>query len=594
MILSRDDIEEKYRWDLRKLYSSEDIWKSDIEAVDKMLKEIEKYRGNVGSEAETLLKVIELELEINRKLENIYTYGKMKLDEDTSNDRYQELVDRGQSLAVKASEICSFIVPEIMDIDEKTLGEFMGQEGLKLYSHYIKNILRSKDHTLSEAEEKLLASVGELSSAPQQIYSMMNDADLRFPEIENEKGEWVEITHGNFIPLMESGDRRVRKDAFELLYKTYDGFKNTFAASLSSEVKKNSFYSKVRKYGSSLENALHGDNIPSTVYSNLIDTVGKNLDKMHDYIALRKKVLDLDEIHIYDLYTPMVKSLDIEIEYEEAKSIVLEGLSPLGEEYIEIVREGFQSRWIDVYENRGKRSGAYSWGTYDSDPYILLNYHSTLDNVFTLAHEMGHSVHSYYARESQPYVYGGYSIFLAEIASTVNETILINYLIKNTEDSEKKKYFLNHYLEQFRGTVYRQTMFAEFEKLIHERVEQGDALTAEGLSDIYSELNRKYYGDEIVLDRGIEMEWARIPHFYYDFYVYQYATGFSAAVYFAQKIIDGDVEARDSYIEFLKSGSSGYSVDILKKAGLDMTSSEPIEKALERFGELIEEYKSLI
>lgn len=594
MIKSRDEIQDKYKWNLEKLYSDEEKWKLDIEDVETLTLEVQKLRGSIGDSVDTLLRVVETELEINRKLENIYTYSKMKQDEDTSSSKYQSMVDRGQVLSVKASEACSHIVPELMAIDEKKLEEFMADSRLKCYSHYLEDILRGKAHTLSETEEKLLASVGEISSSSYQIYSMINDADLRFPKIKDSSGEQVEITHGNFIPLMECEDRRVRRDAFNALYSTYDSFKNTFAAALSSEVKKNSFYSKVRKYGSSLENALHSDNIPTAVYNNLIDTVGGHTDKMHDYISLRKKVLELDEIHMYDLYTPMTRDIDMEIEYEEAKQMVLEGLSPLGEEYLQIVREGLNSRWVDVYENRGKRSGAYSWGTYDSEPYILLNYHSTLDNVFTLAHEMGHSVHSYYTRENQPYVYGGYSIFLAEIASTVNEIILINHLLKSTEDTEKKKYYLNHYLEQFRGTVYRQTMFAEFEKLIHSRVEAGEALTAESLSEMYLELNRKYYGEDIELDRGIEMEWARIPHFYYNFYVYQYATGFAAAVYFAQKIIDGDTEVRDKYIEFLKSGSSDYPTEILKEAGLDMTSSEPIEKALERFGELVSEYKRLL
>lgn len=594
MIKEREEIAEIYKWNLEKLYSDEDKWISDTEYVDKLIEEVETYRGKVGKSVENLLGVVEAELEINRKLENIYTYSKMKLDENTSSDRYQGMVDRGQVLSVKASEACSYIVPELMALEEEKLEELMSDKRIKLYRHYLKDILRAKSHTLSEAEEMILASVGEISGSSYQLYSMMNDADLRFPEIEDENGNMIEITHGNYIPFMESGDRRVRRDAFQSLYKTYSGFKNTFATSLGSEVKKNRFYSKTRKYGSSLEHALHGDNIPVAVYENLIEAVEKNVDKMHSYISLRKKAMKLDEIHMYDLYTPMVKDIEMKIEYEEAKRMVLEGLEALGEEYLEVVKEGLDSRWIDVYESRGKRSGAYSWGTYDSEPYILLNYHDTLDNVFTLAHEMGHSVHSYYSRENQPYVYGGYSIFLAEIASTVNEVLLINHLIANTENREKKKYFLNHYLEQFRGTVYRQTMFAEFEKIIHERVEAGGALTAESLSSIYSNLNRKYYGDEIVLDPGIEVEWARIPHFYYNFYVYQYATGFSAAVYFAERIISGDVEARDLYIEFLKSGSSDYPTEILRKAGLDMTSSEPIEKALEKFGELVAEYEAMI
>lgn len=594
-VREREDIELKYKWDLDSLYPSDEKWEEDFKRIKELSDEIVKFKGTVGTSAKNLLDVLVLKDEISRLGGNVYTYAKMRLDEDSRKDHYQGLTDRAGSLTVQVRGKLSFITPEILKLDEETIGKYMNEEdGLKLYDHHLKEILRRKAHVLSPEEEAIVAQAGELGNAPQTIFSMLNNADIKFPTIKGENGEDVEITHGRYIPLMEGRDRRVREDAFKALYETYGKFKNTFASTLSSDVKKNIFNSRVRKYNSAQEASLDANNVPVEVYDNLIKAVHDNLDSMHKYVKLRKKALGLDELHMYDLYTPIVKNVDMKVNYEDGKELVLKGLSPLGQDYVNTVETGFNSRWIDVYENRGKRSGAYSWGTYDSNPYILLNYEDTLDNVFTLAHEVGHSLHSYYTRESQPYTYGGYSIFVAEVASTLNEALLMNYMLKKVESKEEKMYLINHYLEQFRGTVYRQTMFAEFEKLIHEKVEKGESLTADGLSKAYKELNEKYYGPHMIVDDEIAMEWARIPHFYYNFYVFQYATGFSAAVALSQKILTEGQEAVDKYLEFLKSGSSDYPINVLRKAGVDMTKPDPVNNALKIFKDLVDEMEKLM
>jgi oligoendopeptidase F len=594
-VKERHEIDAKYQWDLDSMYESIEKWEGDFYEVKKLCKEILQYKGRIGESSKTLLEVIELKLKISRITENVYTYAKMKQDEDTRRNIYQTLTDRASGLMVEVEESLSFINPEILKIDSNTLASYLNEEkGLKLYEHYLNQIVRRRGHFLSPQEEAIIAQTGELANGPENAFTMLNNADLKFPTIKDENGEDVEITHGRFIPLMESKDRRVRKEAFKGLYDTYSKYKNTFASILSTNIKKDVFYSKVRKYNSSLEAALDVNNIPTQVYDNLIKAVHENLDSMYKYVKLRKEALGLDELHMYDLYTPIVKDFDMKIIFEEGKEIVKEGLKPLGKEYIEVLDEGFKSRWIDVYENKGKRSGAYSWGTYDSKPYVLLNYQDNLDSVFTLAHEMGHSLHSYYSRKNQPYVYGSYSIFVAEVASTANEALLMDYLLKRTENKQHKLYLLNHYLEQFRGTVYRQTMFAEFEKIIHEKVENGESLTAEALCKIYKELNEKYYGPYIIVDEEIAMEWARIPHFYYNYYVFQYATGFSAAVALSQKILNEGNKAVEKYLEFLKSGESDYPINVLKKAGVDMTTPEPVNNALKLFSRLVDEMEELL
>ena len=594
-LLERDQISMEHKWDLESMYANDEQWEEDFKKVKALADEIEVYKGKTVESSKTLLEVLVLKDELYRLAYNVLVYARMRSDEDSRKSTYQALTDRGMGLTALVQEKTSFIVPEILSLDEKDIENYINEEkDLKIYSHYLDTVLRKKDHVLSQREEALLAQMSEVSEAPQNTFSMLNNADIKFPSIVDESGNKVEITHGNFIPFMESKDRRVRKDAYDNLYNTYENYKNTFAATLNGCVKKNIFYAKARNYNSSIEASLDENNIPVSVYDNLIKAVNNNLESMHKYMNIRKRALGVDELHMYDIYTPIVKDTDIKVPYEKAQEIIIEGLHPLGDNYLDVLKEGFNNRWIDVYENRGKRSGAYSFGTYDSKPFVLLNYHETLDNVFTIAHEMGHSIHSYFTKSTQPYIYGGYSIFLAEIASTTNEALLMDHMLKNSKDNNERLYLLNHYLDQFKGTIYRQTMFAEFERDIHEYVENGGALTAEYLSDSYKKLNEKYYGPNMVIDDKIAMEWARIPHFYYNYYVFQYATGFSSAISLSEKILKEGSNAVDSYIEFLSSGDSDYAINVLKKAGVDMTTSEPIDKALKLFGELVDEMDKLI
>lgn len=594
-LLERDQISKEYKWDLESMYENDELWEEDFKKVKVLADEIVVYSGKTVENSKNLMKVLVLKDNLYRLSYNVLVYARMRSDEDSRNSTYQALTDRAMGLAALVQEKTSFIVPEILSLDKSEMEKYINEEkDLELYRHYLDTVLRKKDHVLSQREEALLAQMSEVSEAPQNTFSMLNNADIKFPSIEDENGNKVEITHGNFIPLMESKDRRVRKDAYDNLYNTYGKYKNTFAATLNGCVKKNIFFAKARNYNSSIEAALDENNIPVSVYDNLIKAVNNNLESMHKYMNIRKRVLGVDELHMYDIYTPIIKDTDIKVPYEKAQDIIIEGLHPLGENYLDVLKEGFNNRWIDVYENRGKRSGAYSFGTYDSKPFVLLNYHETLDNVFTIAHEMGHSIHSYFTKSTQPYIYGGYSIFLAEIASTTNEALLMDHMLKNSKDNNERLYLLNHYLDQFKGTIYRQTMFAEFERDIHEYVENGGALTAEYLSDSYKKLNEKYYGPNMVIDDKIAMEWARIPHFYYNYYVFQYATGFSSAISLSEKILKEGSNAVDSYIEFLSSGDSDYAINVLKKAGVDMTTSQPIDKALKLFGELVDEMDKLI
>ncbi|MFZ5969159.1 MAG: oligoendopeptidase F [Bacillota bacterium] len=595
IIKKRKDIPDQYKWDLGKLYATEELWERDVQKVKEMVKGIEQYKGNLSKSAQTLFHALNLQDEISRIIENIFVYAKMRKDEDNTVTKYQGMTDRAHSLSVEIQSKLSFLVPEILSISEDTIRSFLkDDQQLKKYEFYLEEILRQKAHVLSKEEEQLLAQVGEISTAPKNIFGMINNADIKFPSIQDEDGEEVEVTKGRFIKLMESRDRRVRKDAFQALYSSYDKQKNTIASTLNYSVKKDAFYARVRKYPSALKASLDADNVPLEVYDNLINTMHKHLDSMYRYVRLRKKVLGVDELHMYDLYTPIVKDVKMEIDYPQSQAKIKEGLAPLGEDYILTLEEGFNEGWIDVYENEGKTSGAYSWGTYDSPPYVLLNYQGTINDMFTLAHEMGHSLHSYYSKNTQPYVYAGYKIFVAEVASTVNETLLMEYLLANTKDKNEKMYLLNHYLEQFRGTVYRQTMFAEFEKITHEKIEMGEALTPELLSEIYGELNKKYYGPDMVIDEEIKMEWARIPHFYNAFYVYKYATGFSAAISLSQQIVKEGEDAVSRYIRFLKSGGSNYPINLLQDAGVDMTSPEPIEQALQVFSRLVDALEGML
>jgi len=592
---TRDQIEAKYKWDIEAMYPDEKTWEADFEKVSQLAKNFECFFGKLGESASSLLSAFRERDELWRLAENVYVYARMRRDEDNRVTKYQAMSDRCHSLFANASASMSFFTPELLEIPENTLKAFIAEEkGLQQYEFAIFDTLRQKAHVLTTSEENLLAQVSEVLGATNDIFTMLNNADMKFGNIFDEDGDEVELTHGKYINFMESQNRDVRKSAFERMYDTYKKQINTIATTYNYNTKTDIVFSKIRKHESYLHAALSGDNVPVSVYNNLIDTVNKNLNTLHRYMDIRKKALKLDELHMYDVYVPLVELPKEDVPYETAIEMMQVGLSPLGTEYQCKMKQGLNERWVDVYENEGKTSGAYSFGSYDSKPYILLNYTSTLKDVFTLAHEMGHSLHSQYSRETQPYIYGGHSIFTAEVASTVNEILLINHLSKNATDANMKKYLLNMYIEEFRGTLFRQTMFAEFEKLTHQAVADGEALTAEWLCDEYSKLNKKYFGENVVTCDNIQYEWARIPHFYRAFYVYKYATGFSAAAAITTKILSGNENAQENYIEFLKSGESNHPIELLKIAGVDMGTSEPIELAMKTFKNLVEEFEKIV
>ena len=591
----REEIGPEYKWKLEDIYADENSWEEDYKKLEEQIPALEKYKGVLGSSSTQLLQVLEFSHELERKAEKLYVYARMRRDEDNGNSHYQALFDRVQRLSIELGSASSYIVPEIISLAPEKIRAFLDEnQDLQLYSRLLDELMRQKEHILSPEEERILAMSADLSLAAKNIFGMLNNADIKFPVIQDEEGKAVELTKGRYGSFMESNERRVRKEAFTALYGSYGKVKNTLAMSLASNVKNDIFYSRVRKYPSALEASLDQDNISPEVYERLVETVHNNMEPMYRYLRLRKKALGLDELHMYDIYAPLVKEFKSKVSYEKSQEMVLKALQPLGDEYLAILRGGLKGGWIDVYENEGKTSGAYSWGCYDSHPYVLMNYDDKLDDVFTLAHEMGHALHSYYSNKNQPYVYSQYSIFVAEVASTVNELLLIDYLLAQSREPREKAYLINHYLEQFRGTVYRQTMFAEFEKKIHERVEQGQTLTAEGLCQSYRELNRLYYGPDTLLDEEIDMEWARIPHFYSAFYVYKYATGFSAAVALKEQILQEGKPAVARYLEFLKSGSSDYPLNLLRKAGVDLTTPEPVEKALHLFARLVTEMERVL
>lgn len=591
----RDEIDPKYKWKLEDIYESNDRWEQDFKEVKLLAGEIGKFKGQLSQSAEKLLECLRLSDEMLSLNDKVFVYSRMRRDEDNSKAEYQALTDRAMALSTEVYAAVSFIVPELISIPEDVLKGFMdSSKELQLYSHFINENLRQKAHILSEKEEELLALSAEIANAPSDIFTMFNNADIKFPFIKDENGEEIEVTKGRYIKFLESKDRRVRKDAFDAVYSTYGKNRNSLGAMLTSNVKKNRYYSGVRKYNSCMEASLDSDNVSTQVYDNLIDTVSRNLHLLHRYLKLRKKALKLDELHMYDLYVPIVDVPEKNISYEDAVDMVGKGLYPMGNEYLGYLGQGFKSSWIDVYENEGKTSGAYSWGCYKSHPYVLLNYQGTINDVFTLAHEMGHALHSFYTHKTQPYIYSEYKIFVAEVASTVNESLLMKYLLQKTNDRKEKAYLLNHYLEEFRGTVFRQVMFAEYEKIIHSKVEQGEALTTELLCSIYKQLNEKYFGAEVIVDDDIKMEWARIPHFYSSFYVYKYATGFSAAASISQQILSEGQPAVDRYIEFLSSGGSDYPLELLKKAGVDLTVPKPVEDAMKVFESILDELEKLI
>ncbi|UTE71370.1 oligoendopeptidase F [Rossellomorea marisflavi] len=592
---TRSEVKQELTWRLEDIFPSDEAWEKEFKEIQELSGKAGDFKGTLGNGADELYAAFAFQDEILERMGKVYTYSHMRYDQDTTNSHYQGMDDRAKSLYTKLGSAFAYLVPEVLSIEEERIASFLEEKAeLKVYAHALEEINLQRPHILTEKEESLLAQASEVFSSSSNTFGMLNNADLEFPSIKDENGEVTEITHGRFIRFMESSDRAVRKEAFGKVYETYGKFRNTFASTLSGAVKKDNFSAKVRNYDSARHAALSNNNIPEQVYDNLVETVNSNLHLLQRYVKLRKKVLELDEVHMYDLYTPLVKEVKMEVGYDEAKKMILDGLKPLGEEYANVLKEGFENRWVDVVENKGKRSGAYSSGAYGTNPYILMNWQDNVNNLFTLAHEFGHSVHSYYTRSAQSYTYGNYSIFVAEVASTCNEALLNDYLLKTIDDEKKRLYLLNHYLEGFRGTVFRQTMFAEFEHHIHKKAQEGVALTSEYLTKEYYELNKKYFGEEIVIDEEIGLEWARIPHFYYNYYVYQYATGFSAATALSHQILEEGEPAVKRYIEFLKAGSSDYPIEVLKKAGVDMTTSSPVEEACKVFEEKLNEMEALL
>lgn len=594
---TREEADARYKWAIEDLYKDDEDCKRDYELLKSRIPELTKFRGRLGESAEVLLSMQKLSDELNQLLEKVYVYANQRLHENTDNSTYQNLASQAQGLLVELSESLSFVEPELMELPDGIIETFLDEnEELLVYRQYFENIIRQKKHVLPTEQEQLLAAMGEVAESPKDIFSMFNNADIRFPEITGEDGHPVQVTHGRYMSLMQSRNRQVRKDAFEAMYGVYGDWRNTLAAMYRANVKQEAFLAKAHKYTSDLEAALDGSHIPVKVYDQLIEAVHESMPLMYRYMKLRKKLLGVEELHMYDLYVPVIEQDHSEIPFEQAKKTVLEGLAPMGEEYLHLLREGFDHGWIDVYENQGKRTGAYSWGAYGTHPYVLLNYQGTLHDVFTLAHEMGHALHSWYSDEHQPYIYAGYRIFVAEVASTCNEALLIHYLMEQSKkagDRKKTMYLMNYFLEQFRTTLFRQTMFAEFEKITHGLQEQGETLTADRLCEIYYDLNKLYFGEEICVDQEIAMEWARIPHFYTPFYVYQYATGFSAAIALSKQILEQGAPAVERYKKFLKGGSSMYPLELLKMAGVDMEQKAPVQDALAVFAQYLDEMERL-
>ncbi len=592
-ILQREEIAAQDKWAIEDLYATDEAWYEDLALLKQEIIKIPAYRGRLGQSASTLYEYMLLDEKIGLLLENLANYAQRKCDEDTRVAAYQAMVGQITSVWVETAASSSFETPELLAIADKTLEQFYQAEPkLTLYKRKFENLRRRREHILTDAEEKILAAAGEMAQAPDNIFSMFSDADLSFPDAIDSSGVPHPLTQGTFVSYLESEDRALRKSAFTTYYGQLKNYRNTLAATLSAQVKQLQFFAQMRKYGSALEASLDSNQVPTQVYFNLIDTVHEHLDTMHRYVALRKKLLGLDELHMYDIYTPLVSGVDEKIPYEQAKETVYKAMEPMGEYYRNILKEGYTQRWIDVYENAGKRSGAYSAGA-RVHPLVLLNYTGTLDSQFTLAHEMGHAIHSYLSNKNQPFIYSDYVIFVAEVASTCNEALLMEYLLKNTTDKKKRAYLINHFLEQFKGTLYRQTMFAEFELKIAQLNQEGQSLTAELLCQEYRKLNQAYFGPEMVLDSEIDMEWARIPHFYYDYYVFQYATGYCAAIALSRRILREGEKAVEDYLAFLRGGCSKDPIDLLKEAGVDMTGKKPIEEALRLFEELLTQMEEL-
>lgn len=592
---TRSQVDPANTWAITDLYPSDQAWREACENVRGLVRDLAAYRDRLGESAATLLAFLRLQDEIDLQGDRMISYAFRKSDEDTRNPVYQEMSAQAQNFLVELSQALSFQTPELLAIEDATLESFYAQEpALAHYRLMLKRIRSRKDHTLSPDCEALLASAERMGQAPDDIFSLLNDADMTYPDATDSKGETHPVTHGNYVALLQSADRTLRQSAFQSLYSVYGQFRNTCAAILGAQMKQLQFFADARRYPSALHAALAETEVDPQIYHNLIQTVHDNLDAMHRYVRLRKKLLGVDKLHYYDLYTPIVADEDASIPFEQAKDMAREALKPLGEDYLKILNEGFDNRWIDVYENQGKRSGAYSAGVYGVHPYVLLNYTDTLDDVFTLVHEMGHALHSYLSNHTQSVTYAGYKIFVAEVASTCNEALLMQHLLSKTTEPKCRAYLINHFLEQFRGTLYRQTMFAEFELWCSEQTRKGQPLTAESLNEKYAQLNRLYYGEDIEPDPEIALEWARIPHFYYNFYVYQYATGFTSAIALSQRILKEGRPAVEDYLRFLSGGCSADPVSLLKGAGVDISSPAPIVDALKLFDTLIGEMEQLM
>lgn len=593
---TREQIDKKYKWNIEAMIPDESIIDKTLEDVKAQASAYAKeFSGHLTESADTLLSAYKERDDIWRKLEKIYVYARMKRDENNADSTYQAMSDKCSAVIAAVSAATAFFTPELLEAsDDIILGYIEENEALGEYEFAIKDTLRQKAHILTEAEENILAQMSEITGATNDIFTLLNNADIKFASITDEDGDEVEVTHGNYIKFMESHNRDVRKAAYNAMYDSYKELINTIATTYNYNTKTDVVGARIRKYDSARAAALSGDNIPAEVYDNLVSVVNDNLPAMHRYVELRKKLLGVDKLYMYDMYVPLIELPKTHVSYEEALDIMREALAPLGSEYIDKMNTGISQGWIDVYENKGKTSGAYSFGCYDSFPYILLNYTDTLKDVFTIVHEMGHSMHSRYTRDEQPYIYGSHSIFTAEVASTVNESLLMQHLLSTNDDIEMRKYLLNLHLEEFRTTLFRQTMFAEFEDITHKAIEAGQVLTAEWMCEQYEALNAKYYGAAVEKDDTIKYEWARIPHFYNAFYVYKYATGYSAATAISDKILTEGKPAADSYIEFLKTGESDYPIELLKIAGVDMSSPEPIEKAMDTFNNLLDEFEKLV
>ena len=594
-VKDRKDIDIKDTWNLESIYANNELWEEDYAALEKDAAEFAKLKGAIEADVSKIPAVLDAYYGLHRRLSKLSVYARMRFDQDTTDSTYQTMSAKIGSLGVKIGAASAFVEPEILSYSKEQLEAAEKEnERTAYYGRKIEEMLRGQEHTLDAEKEELLAAAGDMAEAPDDIFSVLMNADMKYPDIVLEDGTHLPLTNSTYISYMESPDRAVREGAFKTLYGQIASLKNTFAAIYRGNLKQAKFYAQSRKYSSARAMYLADSNVPESVYDNLLSAVHEALPMMYRYVAVRKKVLGVDKLHMYDVYTPIVAAQNQTYEFEQAKQMVLEALKPMGEDYLSHAREGLENRWIDIYPNKGKKGGAYSWGCYDSQPFILLNYTKNLDSVFTLIHEMGHSIHSYYSRTAQDYAYSDYKIFVAEVASTCNECLLMHDLLEKTTDKEQRKYLLNHYLDSFKGTLFRQTMFAEFEKTAHDYCAQGKPLTAEALSQMYLELNQKYFGPDMEKDEEIAYEWMRIPHFYTPFYVYQYATGYSAAVALSAKILKEGKPAVDAYMNFLKGGESKDPIDLLKMAGVDMTTEKPVADALALFGELVTELETLV